>query len=108
MHIAAAQAVQQQLLPAIRELREGLQEQAERHAYLCSKQTGRTTAMDATPMTFGQEFGFVAQLGYAEQAIQGPFLPAVWQSWLRRYGHGTGLNSPQGFVETAQPPNWAH
>ena len=49
MHIAAVQAVQQQLLPALRELRDGLQEQAERHARLVK--TGRTHMMDATPMT---------------------------------------------------------
>ncbi|MBU0903345.1 MAG: class II fumarate hydratase [Gammaproteobacteria bacterium] len=97
MHIAAAQAVQQQLLPAIRELREGLQEQAERHAHLLK--TGRTHMMDATPMTFGQELSaFVAQLGYAERAIQ-VALPAVCELAQGGTAVGTGLNSPQGFAE---------
>lgn len=97
MHIAAAQAVQQQLLPAIRELREGLQEQAERHAHLVK--TGRTHMMDATPITFGQELSaFVAQLGYAERAIIAA-LPAVYELAQGGTAVGTGLNSPHGFAE---------
>ena len=97
MHIAAVQAVQQQLLPALRELRDGLQEQAERHARLVK--TGRTHMMDATPMTFGQELSaFVAQLGYAERAIQAA-LPAVCELAQGGTAVGTGLNSPQGFAD---------
>ena len=97
MHIAAVQAVQQQLLPALRELRDGLQEQAERHARLVK--TGRTHLMDATPMTFGQELSaFVAQLGYAERAIQAA-LPAACELAQGGTAVGTGLNSPQGFAD---------
>ena len=97
MHIAAAQAVQQHLLPAMHELRDGLQEQAERHAHLVK--TGRTHMMDATPMTFGQELSaFVAQLGYAERAILAT-LPAVCELAQGGTAVGTGLNSPQGFAE---------
>ena len=97
MHIAAVQAVQQQLLPALRELRDGLQEQAERHARLVK--TGRTHMMDATPITFGQELSaFVAQLGYAERAIQAA-LPAVCELAQGGTAVGTGLNSPQGFAD---------
>jgi fumarate hydratase class II len=51
--IAAAQAVQEQLLPAIAELSGGLAELAARHMKLVK--TGRTHMMDATPITFGQE-----------------------------------------------------
>ncbi|WXL27547.1 class II fumarate hydratase [Ectopseudomonas mendocina] len=95
MHIAAAEAVHQHLLPALHELRDGLQEQAERY----SKQikTGRTHMMDATPMTFGQELSaFVAQLNYAEQALLNA-LPAVYQLAQGGTAVGTGLNSPHGF-----------
>ncbi|KAA5692631.1 class II fumarate hydratase, partial [Klebsiella pneumoniae] len=77
MHIAAAKAVHEQLLPAIAELSGGLAEQSARHASLVK--TGRTHLMDATPITFGQELSaFVAQLDYAERAIRAA-LPAVYQ-----------------------------
>ncbi|MFP6848083.1 MAG: class II fumarate hydratase [Pseudomonas sp.] len=97
MHIATVQAVQQQLLPALHELRDGLQEQAERHMHLLK--TGRTHLMDATPITFGQELSaFVAQLGYAERAILASF-PAVCELAQGGTAVGTGLNSPHGFAE---------
>ncbi|MBX9762504.1 MAG: class II fumarate hydratase [Pseudomonadaceae bacterium] len=97
MHIAAVQAVKQQLLPALRELRDGLQEQADRYAHLLK--TGRTHMMDATPMTFGQELSaFVAQLGYAERAILAT-LPSVCELAQGGTAVGTGLNSPQGFAD---------
>ena len=97
MHIAAVQAVKQQLLPALRELRDGLQEQADRHAHLLK--TGRTHMMDATPMTFGQELSaFVAQLGYAERAILAT-LPSVCELAQGGTAVGTGLNSPLGFAD---------
>lgn len=97
MHIAAVQAVKQQLLPALRELRDGLQEQADRYAHLLK--TGRTHMMDATPMTFGQELSaFVAQLGYAERAILAT-LPSVCELAQGGTAVGTGLNSPLGFAD---------
>lgn len=97
MHIAAAQAVKHSLLPAIAELRDGLQEQAQRHANLAK--TGRTHMMDATPITFGQELSaFVAQLGHAEAAIRAA-LPAVCELAQGGTAVGTGLNAPPGFAE---------
>ncbi|MEX6502188.1 class II fumarate hydratase [Pseudomonas zhanjiangensis] len=96
MHIAAARAVQEQLLPAITELTDGLAEQAVRHEHLVK--TGRTHLMDATPITFGQELSaFVAQLGYAERAIRAA-LPAVCDLAQGGTAVGTGLNSPPGFA----------
>lgn len=97
MHIAAVQAVQHSLLPAIAELRDGLQEQAERHAGLIK--TGRTHMMDATPITFGQELSaFVSQLNYAEAAIRAA-LPGVCELAQGGTAVGTGLNAPAGFAE---------
>ena len=96
MHIAAARAVRDQLLPALAELTDGLAEQAVRHQHLVK--TGRTHLMDATPITFGQELSaFVAQLGYAERAIRGA-LPAVYELAQGGTAVGTGLNSPPGFA----------
>ncbi|MWV15987.1 class II fumarate hydratase [Pseudomonas sp. L-22-4S-12] len=97
MHIAAVQAVQHDLLPAIAELSGGLAAQAARHMDLVK--TGRTHLMDATPITFGQELSaFVAQLDYAERAIRA-CLPAVCELAQGGTAVGTGLNAPQGFAE---------
>ena len=69
MSIAAVQAVNQRLLPAITHLSGGLAELSARHMKLVK--TGRTHMMDATPITFGQELSaFIAQLDYAERAIR--------------------------------------
>ena len=97
MHIAAVQAVQQQLLPALGELAAELAEQASRHMTLVK--TGRTHLMDATPITFGQELSaFVAQLDYADRAIRAS-LPAVCELAQGGTAVGTGLNAPKGFAE---------
>ncbi|WP_448682215.1 class II fumarate hydratase [Pseudomonas nicosulfuronedens] len=97
MHIAAAQAIQHDLLPAIAELSGGLAQQAARHAGLVK--TGRTHLMDATPVTFGQELSaFVAQLDYAERAIRAA-LPAVYELAQGGTAVGTGLNAPKEFAD---------
>ncbi|MDG9780525.1 class II fumarate hydratase [Metapseudomonas otitidis] len=97
MHIAVAQAIHRDLLPALAELTGGLAEQAARHARLVK--TGRTHLMDATPITFGQELSaFVAQLDYAERAIRSA-LAAVYQLAQGGTAVGTGLNAPHGFAE---------
>ncbi len=97
MHLAAAQAVHQELLPAIAELVGGIAAQSARHADLVK--TGRTHLMDATPITFGQELSaFVAQLDYAERAIRAA-LPAVYELAQGGTAVGTGLNAPAGFAE---------
>ena len=97
MHIAAAQAVQEKLLPAIAELSSGLAELSARHSHLVK--TGRTHMMDATPITFGQEVSaWVAQLDYAQRAIRGA-LPAVCELAQGGTAVGTGLNAPHGFAE---------
>ncbi|CAK9888088.1 MULTISPECIES: class II fumarate hydratase [Pseudomonas] len=97
MHIAAAQAVQHKLLPAIAELSSGLAELAVRHQHLVK--TGRTHMMDATPITFGQELSaYVAQLDYAQRAIRSA-LPAVCELAQGGTAVGTGLNAPHGFAE---------
>ena len=97
MHIAAARAVHDRLLPALGELSAGLTEQAARHMDLVK--TGRTHLMDATPVTFGQELSaFVAQLDIAGQAIR-QSLVGVYALAQGGTAVGTGLNAPQGFAE---------
>ncbi len=97
MHIAAVLAVHQQLLPAVRQLQEGLQQQASRYASLLK--CGRTHLMDATPMTFGQELSaFAAQLELALQGVQAA-VPALLQLAQGGTAVGTGLNAPAGFAQ---------
>ena len=97
MHIAAARAVHDALLPALTELSNGLATQAERHAGVLK--TGRTHLMDATPISFGQELSaFVAQLNTAAQAIRAT-LPAVCELAQGGTAVGTGLNAPPGFAD---------
>ncbi len=97
MHIATLQAVQHDLFPAVKLLRDGLDKQAQRYANLVK--TGRTHMMDATPVTFGQELSaFVAQLDYATHAIEAT-LPAVGQLAQGGTAVGTGLNANANFAE---------
>lgn len=97
IHIAAASAVHDALLPALTELSNGLAMQAERHAGVLK--TGRTHLMDATPISFGQELSaFVAQLNTAAQAIRAT-LPAVCELAQGGTAVGTGLNAPAGFAD---------
>lgn len=97
MYIAVLQAAHQQLLPAIKVLRDGLDVQAKRYVNLVK--TGRTHLMDATPVTFGQELSaFVAQLDYARDAIEHS-LPAICQIAQGGTAVGTGLNSHPQFAE---------
>jgi fumarate hydratase class II len=96
MHIAAARAVEDSLLPALGNLRRGLEQLAEQHAGLIK--IGRTHLMDATPITFGQELSaFVAQLQYSEEALQ-QMQQAVLQLAQGGTAVGTGLNAPAGFA----------
>src|SRR5213596_482021 len=61
MHIAAAAAVVERLIPAVRELRDALDAKAQEFALVVK--IGRTHLQDAVPLTLGQEFsGYVAQL----------------------------------------------
>ncbi len=95
MHVAAALAVEQSLLPALRQVRGTLQAQAARYASLVK--LGRTHLQDATPLTLGQELsGHDAQLALAEQAICAS-QPALLQLAIGGTAVGTGLNTPAGF-----------
>lgn len=97
MYIAVLQAVNNQLLPGIQTLRDGLHAQSQRYRDLVK--TGRTHLMDATPVTFGQELSaFVAQLDYAKDAIERS-LPAICQIAQGGTAVGTGLNSHPQFAE---------
>ncbi|MDB5796345.1 MAG: fumC [Paucimonas sp.] len=68
MYVAAAIAMQDDLAPALHDLRATLLRKSE--AWHDIVKIGRTHLQDATPVTLAQEFsGYVAQLGNASEAI---------------------------------------
>jgi len=94
MHVATVLAVQP-LLAALTRLREALRSLAAQH--LATIKIGRTHLQDATPLSFGQEFGgYAAQLDLAEDAIRHA-LPAVHALALGGTAVGTGLNTHPEF-----------
>jgi fumarate hydratase class II len=96
MYIAAAQNLVQRLLPAVRELRAGLQAQAQ--AFKSIIKIGRTHLQDAVPLTLGQEFsGYVAQLDAAIQGIEST-LTGLYQLAIGGTAVGTGLNAHPSFA----------
>jgi fumarate hydratase class II len=96
MHVAAAQAVSQQVLPALARLRGTLDLKARDFAAIVK--IGRTHLQDATPLTLGQEFsGYVAQLEFAEHAIRST-LPGLLALAAGGTAVGTGLNAHPEFA----------
>ena len=97
MHVAAAVAVEDQLLPALQRLMLALSDKAQ--AFDGIVKVGRTHLQDATPVTLGQELsGHLAQLEIASQAIRGA-LPQVMALAIGGTAVGTGLNTHPEFGE---------
>jgi fumarate hydratase class II len=97
MHVAAARAVHQRLVPALHAIHRRLAAQAETWDRIVK--IGRTHLQDATPLTLGQEFS-----GYAFQIESGlarvdAVLPRLHQLAQGGTAVGTGLNAPKGFGE---------
>ena len=95
MHVAAARAVNDRLMPALNAIHRKLKKQAE--AWDRIVKIGRTHLQDATPLTLGQEFS-----GYAFQIEAGiarvkAVLPRLHQLAQGGTAVGTGLNAPKGF-----------
>lgn len=97
MHIAAAEQVVNQLIPALQHL----------HSALMKKQTefkdiikiGRTHLQDATPLTLGQEFsGYAAQVDFGIARVKAT-LPRLYMLAQGGTAVGTGLNAKKGFAE---------
>lgn len=99
MHIAAAEGVVNQLLPSVKELRDGLE--AKRKQFDKIVKIGRTHLQDAVPLTLGQEFsGYVAQLDAAMANIKST-LPGLYELAIGGTAVGTGLNTHPKFAELA-------
>jgi fumarate hydratase class II len=97
MHIAAAERITHDLLPALTELLKALHQKEETFAKIVK--IGRTHTQDATPLTLGQEFS-----GYAAQVDSGiaRIRAAVKDLYPLAQGGtavGTGLNSKPRFAK---------
>ena len=95
MYIAAAIGVVRSLIPAVRNLRDGLDAKAQ--AWQDIVKIGRTHLQDATPLTLGQEFsGYVGMLDDNLQRLE-QSLPGVYRLALGGTAVGTGINAAPGF-----------
>ncbi len=99
MHIAAAVAVKQRLIPAVSSLRDAIGAKA--HEWRDIVKIGRTHLQDATPLTLGQEWsGYEAMLADDLERIEHA-LHGVYRLALGGTAVGTGINAPPGFAEAA-------
>ena len=97
MHIACAEQVATELMPALEHLHAALKAKSEQFEHIIK--IGRTHTQDATPLTLGQEFG-----GYAHQVAMGvrrlkDTLYGLYELAQGGTAVGTGLNAPIGFAE---------
>jgi len=101
MHVAAVIAVEHELVPAVRLLRDTLDRKAGEFAAIVK--IGRTHLQDATPLTLGQEFsGYVSQLDHGLEHLRAA-LPHLCELALGGTAVGTGLNAhPEFAVRVAQ------
>ncbi len=96
MHIAAAEAFTQDLIPAVTVLRDTLKAKAD--AFNDIIKIGRTHLMDAVPLTLGQEFsGYVQQLTNDLTRIN-QTLEGLYELALGGTAVGTGLNAHPEFA----------
>jgi fumarate hydratase class II len=96
MHVAAARALREEVLPATEALRSTLAQK--REAFASIIKIGRTHLQDATPLTLGQEFsGYVAQLEQAQSALRAA-LPPLYELAIGGTAVGTGLNTHPQFA----------
>ncbi len=97
MHIACAEEIVHRLLPALKLLRNALNDKAKAWAHIIK--IGRTHTQDATPITLGQEFsGYTQQIENGIKRIE-MTLPDVMELAQGGTAVGTGLASPVGFAE---------
>ena len=95
MHIAAATAIADNVIPAVDKLTETFKRlEAENEGII---KTGRTHLQDATPIKFSQEIsGWRSMLEKSKQMLL-LSLPGLYELALGGTAVGTGLNAPVGF-----------
>ncbi len=99
MSIASATVVVENLVPAVKKLRDTLDAKAQAFADIVK--IGRTHLQDATPLTLGQEFsGYVTLLDLALRDIEFS-LTGLYQLAIGGTAVGTGLNAHPEFGDRA-------
>ncbi len=97
MHIACAEQVAKELMPALEHLHQALKDKEKAFAHIIK--IGRTHTQDATPLTLGQEFsGYRQQLANGVRRIKDT-LSGLYELAQGGTAVGTGLNAPVGFAE---------
>lgn len=95
MHIAAAQSIHHDLMPAMAHLQESLAGKAREFAAVIK--IGRTHLQDAVPMRLGQEFsGYAQQVAASRERIESA-MAGIYELALGGTAVGTGLNAEPGF-----------
>src|SRR5467141_5050500 len=90
IHIAVAESVRSELMPALDHLQQGLEAKA--HEFWEVIKIGRTHLMDATPVRLGQEFsGYAQQVAYGKQRAE-KSIEVLRELALGGTAVGTGLN----------------
>jgi fumarate hydratase class II len=96
IHVAAAQLVNEKLLPAMQGLQSAFEEKS--RAFHGVIKIGRTHLQDAVPMRLGQEFsGYAAQVRASTERVESA-LPGIYELPLGGTAIGTGLNALPGFA----------
>ncbi len=96
LHIAAAEAINDDLIPALSHLAKALRRKGRQTKDVVK--SGRTHLMDATPVTLGQELnGYAAQLETDIERLQDT-LPRLGELPLGGTAVGTGINAPKTFA----------
>ena len=96
IHIAVAESIRGELMPALDHLQQGLETKAQEFWDVIK--IGRTHLMDATPIRLGQEFsGYAKQIEYGKLRA-GNAIAAVEELALGGTAVGTGLNSHPEFA----------
>jgi fumarate hydratase, class II len=96
IHIAAAESLRNELMPALEKLQFGLEAKA--HEFWDIIKIGRTHLMDATPVRLGQEFsGYAKQVEYGKLRA-GNAIAAIEELALGGTAVGTGLNCHPEFA----------
>ncbi|MBI4586064.1 MAG: class II fumarate hydratase [Planctomycetes bacterium] len=96
VHIASAEAIERDLLPALRQLEAALAAKAKKFDPIVK--IGRTHLMDAVPIRLGQEFsGYTAQVTAMIRRVEGA-RAAICELALGGTAVGTGLGADPSFA----------
>jgi fumarate hydratase class II len=99
IHIAAAELIRYELLPAMSRLAEGLRSKAEEFDEIIK--IGRTHLQDAVPIRLGQEFrGYRRQVEACLERVHSA-VDGIYELPLGGTAVGTGLNAPAEFAPAA-------